>query len=114
MKYVIFDIDGTLTNTKKVDDKCFIKAFQQTFDINIENFKWEDLKHVTDWGITEEVIQREVGRAPYKAEYELMRSNFVSILKEAREKDQSQFDEVSGAKDFFNTIRKSTNFKLGI
>jgi len=114
MKYIIFDIDGTLTNTKKVDDKCFIKAFQRTFNIDIENFKWEDLEHVTDWGITEEMFKQENGRVPNKAEYELMMSNFVSILNEERESDKSQFNEVSGAKDFFNSIRKSTNFKLGI
>ncbi len=50
MRYVIFDIDGTLTDTKAVDDKCFIKAFDQTFGIDISNQKWEDLQHVTDWG----------------------------------------------------------------
>jgi len=114
VKYIIFDIDGTLTSTKKVDDKCFIKAFQQTFNLYIGNLKWEDLKHVTDWGITEEIIQKEIGRAPDKNEYELMRSNFFSILSEERKKDPSQFDEVSGAKYFFNTIRKTANFKLGI
>lgn len=114
MKYIIFDIDGTLTNTKKVDDKCFVKAFQQAFNINIGNFKWEDLKHVTDWGITEEIFQRDIGRTPNEAEYELMKSNFVSILKEEKERDQSQFNEITGATDFFNTIQKNANFKLGI
>lgn len=114
MKYVIFDIDGTLTNTKKIDDTCFVQAFQQTFEINIENFKWEDLKHVTDWGITEEIFEEKIGRVPNKEEYELMRSNFVSILNEERKRKQAQFKEVNNAKDFFNSIRKNENFKLGI
>jgi len=64
MKYIIFDIDGTLTNTKKVDDECFINAFEQTFDINIEQVNWEDIANVTDWGITEEIILREKGGKP--------------------------------------------------
>ena len=66
MKFVIFDIDGTLTDTKKVEDKCFMKAFKQAFGIDITSQKWEDLQHVTDWGITEEIIQREWNRTLQK------------------------------------------------
>ncbi|MGB0840605.1 MAG: hypothetical protein ACPGXL_10715, partial [Chitinophagales bacterium] len=58
MKFVIFDIDGTLADTKTVEDKCFIAAFYQTFGIDLSHQKWEDLKNVTDWGITEEIIER--------------------------------------------------------
>ncbi len=88
MKFVIFDIDGTLTNTKKVEDKCFMKAFEQTFEIDIWSQKWENLQNVTDWGITEEIVQREWNRIPRKDEYELMISNFVTNLKAERARDK--------------------------
>ncbi|MFK7947787.1 MAG: HAD family hydrolase [Saprospiraceae bacterium] len=114
MKYIIFDIDGTLTNTKKVDDKCFIKAFEKTFGINIENEKWEAIKHVTDWGITEEIFLREVGRKPYQAEYDLMLSNHVQLLKEEEQKDKTQFAEINGAKVFFEKLSCTKDIKLGI
>ena len=114
MKFVIFDIDGTLTNTKKVDDKCYLKAFEQTFDMDIRNQKWTDLKNVTDWGITEEIIQREKRRQPYKSEFEVLVSNFVANLQKEKKKDNTQFDEVKGAKKFFNELRKIENFNLGI
>ena len=56
MTAIIFDIDGTLSNTTKVDDKCFIKAFKIVFGIDISNQNWSELTNVTDWGITEEII----------------------------------------------------------
>ncbi len=114
MKYVIFDIDGTLTHTKKVDDKCFMKAFEQTFGIDIWQQEWSVLKHVTDWGITEEIIQREWGRVPTKEEYESMISHFVANLKAESVKDGLQFNEIPGASSFFNSLKKMEEFKLGI
>ena len=48
MTATIFDIDGTLTNTTKVDDKCFIQAFENVFGIDISNQDWSELKHVTE------------------------------------------------------------------
>ena len=114
MQFVIFDIDGTLTNTKKVDDKSFIKAFKKTFKIDISNQKWGNLKNVTDWGITEEIIQREWNRKPRKEEYEFMISNFINNLKEERIKNKQQFIEILGSRDFFYELKELNAFKLGI
>jgi len=114
MKFVIFDIDGTLTDTKRVEDKCFMKAFQQTFNMDIWEQKWEDLINITDWGITEEIVERELGRKPKQTEYELMISNFVALLSEERDRDNSQFKEVNGAKKFFYELLRMEDFKIGI
>ncbi|NNF32714.1 MAG: HAD family hydrolase, partial [Saprospiraceae bacterium] len=47
MKTIIFDIDGTLTDTKEVDDKCFIQAFHNVFDMDIRSQNWSAFKNVT-------------------------------------------------------------------
>ena len=114
MKFVIFDIDGTLANTKKVEDKCFMRAFEQAFNIDIWNQQWGALKNVTDWGITEEIVERELNRKPRPEEYDRMISTFVANLKRERNSDISQFSEVKGAKAFFNKLRKKENYHLGI
>ncbi|MEM1326761.1 MAG: HAD family hydrolase [Bacteroidota bacterium] len=114
MRFVIFDIDGTLTDTKEVDDKCFMKAFEDSFNIDIWSQKWETLKEVTDWSITEEIVLSEWNRLPTNSEYESMISNFMSNLREEKAKDQSQFNEIPGAKDFFYRLEKSKQFKVGI
>ncbi len=35
-----FDIDRTLTDTKNIDDKCFIAAFQDEFNVVLKNTEW--------------------------------------------------------------------------
>ncbi|MHC5724190.1 MAG: hypothetical protein ACYTXY_08540 [Nostoc sp.] len=39
MQLVIFDIDGTLTNTYKIDENCFVRAFALEFGIFGIHFK---------------------------------------------------------------------------
>lgn len=114
MNFLIFDIDGTLADTKEVEDKCFTKAFKDTFNIDITNERWENFQDVTDWGITEEIINREWNRKPRKDEIQLMISNFVGMLKIERAKDINQFQEVKGARVIFNELRNDNQFKLGI
>jgi phosphoglycolate phosphatase-like HAD superfamily hydrolase len=114
VRAVIFDIDGTLTNTKKVEDKCFMTAFLQTFDVNIFNQDWADLNHVTDWGITEELVNIHLNREPTADEYKLMINNFILELQSELVKDCKQFDEVKGSNHFFNFIKTQTDWKLGI
>lgn len=113
-KLIIFDIDGTLTDTKAVENKCFMAAFEQTFSINISHQKWEDLKHVTDWGITEELVQIHFQRTPTDEEYALILSNFTKMLEYEKARDPLQFSEVQGAKAFFDHIRYQTDFKVAI
>jgi phosphoglycolate phosphatase-like HAD superfamily hydrolase len=110
---IIFDIDGTLTNTKKVDDSCFKSAFKETFGIDIENQNWEDLKNVTDWGITEEIILKERGQIPTANEYEALTANFVDKLNIEIDKDPTQFNAVKGANQFLYHLRQK-NYKISI
>ncbi len=114
MHYVIFDIDGTLTNTKKVDDKCFIKSFEQTFGIDISHEHWEEFTNVTDWGITEEIVIRELGREPTQQEYSNMRNNFFRLLQNERQNNPNQFSEINGAKCFFDFLSSKDGFEVGI
>lgn len=114
MIFTIFDIDGTLTNTKNVDDKCFISAFNESFKIDISNENWENFKDVTDWGITEEIIKRELRRKPTSEEFDIMISNFVRNLNTEFVNDSSQFKEVTGAKYFFDSIKSRKDIYTGV
>ncbi len=113
-KLVIFDIDGTLTNTKTVEDKCFIQAFEQIFDFDISAYKWEDLQNVTDWGIIEEIIQKTQQREATAREYASMQQHFFELLRIECARDKQQFQEVAGAKHFFDKLRISDQFAIGI
>lgn len=114
MKLIIFDIDGTLADTKNVDDKCFIKAFEKVFKIDIKNQNWNELKNVTDWGITEEIVKNRFNRLPTKQEYIQMTNEFVGLLKLEINNDASQFKEVKKATDFFKYLQSKSEYKIGI
>lgn len=114
MKLVIFDIDGTLADTKKVDDSCFINAFYSTFQIDIQEQNWEDITHLTDWGITEEIIQKKLNRNPTEAEYTLMENTHIANLAKAKIEDSSYFKEIRGAKKFYNLLQMEQNIAIGI
>lgn len=103
---IIFDIDGTLTNTKKVDDKCFKSAFKEIFGIDIESQHWEDLINVTDWGITEEILLRERNRLPTPNEYEALTASFIDKLNEEFARDATQFNAVRGANQFLYYLKQ--------
>ncbi|QTD38046.1 HAD hydrolase-like protein [Polaribacter batillariae] len=114
MVAIIFDIDGTLTDTTKVDDKCFIEAFNNIFGINISNQNWSELTNVTDWGITEEIILNNKNRIPTDVEYEKMISEFFSLLQSEFNADKKQFCEIKGAYNFIKFLLKKSNIKIGI
>lgn len=114
MKLIIFDIDGTLTDTKAVDDKCFIKAFEKTFQLDIQDQIWADLQNVTDWGITEEIINQRLNRNPTDAEYKRMHDAHVGNLKAEKNKDASQFKPVLGANKFIHHLVTDPNFQIGV
>ncbi len=114
MQFIIFDIDGTLSDTIKVDDKCFIKAFKNTFHIDIEHYKWETIQHVTDWGITEEIINIEYNRNPSAEEYQNMKDEFIRLLKLELTFNKKQFLEIPGAVPFVKLLQKNKKMAIGL
>lgn len=109
----IFDIDGTLTDTTKVDDKCYVNAFENVFGIDISNQDWSELKNVTDLGITEEIIYKNWNRKPTKAECNKLELNFVRLLKNELENDKIQFREVNGATKFIERLNQKNDIIIG-
>ncbi|PQJ78607.1 HAD family hydrolase [Polaribacter porphyrae] len=116
MTAIIFDIDGTLTDTIKVDDKCFIKAFKNVFGIDISNQNWSEFINVTDWGITEELILKHKNRIPTVIEYQKMISEFVTLLQYELNTNKNQFKEIKGALNFIEYLKSKSksNLEIGI
>ena len=114
MKLIVFDIDGTLSNTKPVDDLCFIKAFKSVFNIDLAEVDWASLQNVTDWGITEEIIEQSWNRRPSTEEFEKMKKQFLNNLEEERISNPNSFNEVPGANAFFNHLKNHPNYTVGL
>lgn len=114
MKYIIFDIDGTLTNTTKIDDICYMNAFEKIFAASIRDVEWNQLNNVTDWGITEELVANRLNRKVNLKEITEFKNSFLQNLTDAYGQDKSNFKEIEGASKFYTSLLNKNQYKVGI
>ncbi|MCI0338313.1 MAG: haloacid dehalogenase-like hydrolase [Acidobacteria bacterium] len=110
MKLVIFDIDGTLTQTSRVDAICFARALAEIHAINVDEADWVDCPHVSDTGVTHYLFQQRFGRAPQGHEEQMIKERLVRLLEEHHELDRSYFAEVPGAMGMLNRLKQKRDW----
>jgi len=114
LKYIIFDIDGTLTDTTEVDDKCFISAFRTVFGPDIRDVNWSKLTNITDWGIVEELVKSNLNQRLESSDVQKMKAELLDLLEAELAANKTQFNEIPGARLFYQDILRDPNFKVGI
>jgi len=95
MHLVMFDIDGTLTETMKVDEECFVRSFKDVFGFADVDTDWSHYPRTTDSGIFHDVFTSHIGRSPTAQEVSRFRQHFIQLL--AAASSQSPFAPVAGA-----------------
>lgn len=83
MHLVMFDIDGTLTQTYGPDERCFVRALDEVFGFTDINTDWASYTHCSDSGILDELFRGRLGRCPSEAEIAACQARFISLLTEA-------------------------------
>jgi beta-phosphoglucomutase-like phosphatase (HAD superfamily) len=63
MHLVMFDIDGTLTETMKADEECFVRSFKDVFGFVEIDTDWSHYPislrfHSRNWKCTTSIFQR--------------------------------------------------------
>src|ERR1700722_6031653 len=112
MKLVMFDIDGTLTQTEQADATCFVEALREVFGFTDINTDWANYPHCSDSGILEELFQRQLGRSPMPAEICTFQSCFVALLIAAAA--VQPFGPIAGAKEFLWKLIGQSNFAVSL
>jgi phosphoglycolate phosphatase-like HAD superfamily hydrolase len=95
MRLVVFDIDGTLTQTMKADEECFVRSLADVCGFSDVDSDWSRYKHVTDSGIFREIHETRTGRLPSPDETSRFREHFVALL--AQVLSEAAFAAVTGA-----------------
>ncbi len=127
MRLIMFDIDGTLTDTNSVDSSCFVQALEEVFGFKNVSDDWSSYHNTSDSGIIDELFMRELHRSPVAAELSRFQDRFVELLTAAWEENSTAFTPIAGAESFLEKLsnrpacaislatggwRKSAHFKL--
>lgn len=114
MPLVIFDIDGTLTDTTGVDDECFAKAIKHELGVAKFDTDWSNYPHATDWGLADEIMRRAYGAGLDASSLHGLRTGFVSLLRKEAAKSPDRFAEVPGARQMFLQALKHDDWHIAI
>ena len=112
MRLVIFDIDGTLTQTMKADEECFVRSLAEVCGFRDVDTNWSRYKHATDSGVFHEIHETRTGRAPSPIEISRFRQHFVEML--ARVSSDAPFAAVEGAPLLLSRLADSVQHRVAL
>ena len=113
MHTAVFDIDGTLTDTNVVDERCYMAALQDEFHIGVVDLNTVAYPDVTDSAILNVVVEQAFGREPTDAERQRFITRFVARLRRAYETTPAEFAAVPGAPHFVGVLQ-SIGWQLAV
>lgn len=114
MKLVIFDIDGTLTQTSAIDEVCFRAAYAEMLELHDISAALETCPHVSDTGITRHIYQSNLARAPHDHEEAAICERVVDLLAEHHRRDPAHFAEVSGAVAMLERLAEKRDWLIAV
>lgn len=114
MIYVIFDVDGTLLYSNRIDSLCFASTYEQIYEQPFPSIDWRTYPHVTDTTIFNTVIARQFGRQVEEEELLHFQAIYIKGLQAARIADPGQFREVPGAGIMIDYLLGHPDYRVGI
>jgi phosphoglycolate phosphatase-like HAD superfamily hydrolase len=112
MHLVMFDIDGTLTETMKVDEECFVRSFKDVFGFADIDTDWSHYPRTTDSGIFHDAFTSRIGRSPTAQEVSQFRQHFIQLL--ATASSQSPFAPVAGADRLLSQLAQGGSHRVSL
>ena len=111
MRLVIFDVDGTLTDSA-VDTRCFLRAFVDVCGFADVDSDWSRYKNTTDVGVFFEVFESYNGRAPSLDETTKFREHLCQLFRSAAW--ESPFPIIPGAPKMLALLNRSSGYRVAI
>ncbi|MEL6867823.1 MAG: HAD hydrolase-like protein [Bacteroidota bacterium] len=112
--FVLFDIDGTLLHSNKIDSECFSITYERIYQKTFPSIDWRDYPHVTDHTIFRTVIRDHFDREAEADEMHYFREAFVALLQEKRQSSPSDFLEVPNARSTVERLQSDDRYVTGI
>jgi phosphoglycolate phosphatase-like HAD superfamily hydrolase len=114
MNLVIFDIDGTLTDTNKVDLDCYYRALEDEFQVPRTAKLAIDHDLVTDTGFAIASFRHAHGRNPDDEAIRELKLRFMFHLRQSFDAEPSVIREVKGAATMMEWLKADENWCVAI
>ena len=113
-KLIIFDIDGTLLYSNKIDSQCFADTYEKVYQSPFPTIDWSKYPHVTDDTIFKTVIQEHFSREATFEEMDAFRNEFVALIQEKRVETPKEFKEVKNSRETIELLLADECYEVGI
>jgi len=114
MNLVMFDIDGTLTETNSIDAKLYVQAVRESLNVADVDTNWGRYHYTTDQGIAAEIIEKKMGRRAYDEELDSIHNSFINLVSVKVFKDPHHFRPISGVKSMLAELVTFPNTAIAI
>ncbi len=111
---ILFDIDGTLLYSDKVDSRCFAASYGSIFGQPFPTIDWSRFPAVTDHVIFRTAFHAHFGRYPTAEERDRFEEHYLGALTQVRGKDPGISREVPGAVALWHRLAEDPNYTIGI
>lgn len=112
MHLVMFDIDGTLTETMAVDEVCYLDTLEAVYGTREINTDWSAYPHTTDTGVFGVTFRRLHGRDPTDADTRAFQIPFFSRL--AALSRAAPFAQIGGAGAMLDALSTRENLTVSL
>ena len=111
---IIFDVDGTLVFSNRIDSQCFAKTYEAIYKKKFPSIDWRYFPHVTDHTILNAALQEHFGRRADPMEIDHFQDHFVGLLEKGRQEKPEEFLQVPHAKETIIKLLEDEQFAVGI
>lgn len=109
----MFDIDGTLVNSSRSDEACYVKASKIVLNVDIST-DWTTYTDATDIGILNENIDRFNIKEDKGQIQQAFKQVFTDLIQEQIDFHPENVREVKGASSFIQYLRQQENVRVAI
>lgn len=106
MKLVMFDMDGTLTDSFSLDENCYVRAIERALGLKDVVTEWETYTHASSSFCLEEIVRRARGTAPTAVESRAVQAALVALMDEIARTRGRCTREIPGAAACLRRLRE--------
>jgi beta-phosphoglucomutase-like phosphatase (HAD superfamily) len=112
---VMFDIDGTLVDSARVDSQLYVRAVRETLggDVYIDE-TWRPYAHVTDSGILDEILVQHRFPEPLDPVRSEVKRRFIELVRGHFNGNSSVVREIRGATALLEALRARSDVRIAI